>query len=81
MTQAELRFMTSVPNALNDIAKRLGRTPDIDWEQRRYELAKAAITGVVHDKFRNKDYVARAAVAYADAVIRELKKTSNETKD
>lgn len=58
----------------------------IDWEQRRYELAKAAMQGILSDeeevgyacseatyKDEVPKAVARFAVAYADALINELK--------
>ena len=55
----------------------------IDWEQRRYELTKAAITGIVGSDHENYeyDYVARVAVNFAKVTIAELKKSCNETKD
>ncbi|RGZ41151.1 hypothetical protein DW989_04620 [Bacteroides stercoris] len=59
---------------------------NIDWEQRRYELAKAAMQGILSDeeevgyacseatyKDEVPKAVARFAVAYADALINELK--------
>lgn len=59
---------------------------NIDWEQRRYELAKAAMQGILSDeeeigyacseatcKDEVHKAVARFAVAYADALINELK--------
>lgn len=49
-------------------------TPDNDlWEQRRYELAKAALIGL-SGKAMKAEVVARDCVYYADAVIEELKK-------
>lgn len=68
-------------------------TPHIDWEQRRYELAKEAMTAVMcNDNFLdlvidvesergNRDILKAAsvaAVAYADALIEELKKEDNK---
>lgn len=59
---------------------------NIDWKQRRYELAKAAMQGILSDeeevgyacseatyKDEVPKAVARFAVAYADALINELK--------
>lgn len=65
----------------------------IDWEQRRYEIAKSAMQGMIANStdFKRKDNeyskerklsaweVAQVAVSFADALIAELKKT-NETK-
>ena len=49
-------------------------TPDNDlWEQRRYELAKAALIGL-SGKAMPIEVAAVEAVVYADAVIKELKK-------
>ena len=52
----------------------------IDWEQRRYEIAKE-ISGYVYSNafIANDDYtpcelIARDAIKYADALINELKK-------
>ena len=53
---------------------------DIDWEQRRYELTKAAMQGRVSalDKNFNFDAMVRPiamdSIKMADAVIKELKK-------
>lgn len=55
---------------------------NIDWEERRYEIAKSAMQGILADKNSNVLYnsdIARKSVEYADALIAELKKT-NETK-
>lgn len=53
----------------------------IDWEQRRYELAKAAMQGLLCapiveeiDPNPTPQELARAAVRNADALIEELKK-------
>lgn len=65
----------------------------IDWEQRRYEIAKSAMNAMLANPellevVTNKEYVvrpscqervAKVSVAYADALITELKKT-NERK-
>lgn len=51
---------------------------DIDWEQRRYELAKEAMNGLlsghtwVNPEFNTKES-AKLAVEFADALIRKLK--------
>lgn len=61
--------------------------PNIDWEQRRYEIAKSAMQGILANSHES-DYrcgykgsvkfppkgVAEWAVEYADALIAELKK-------
>ena len=59
--------------AVVSIAKTL-RTPD--REQRRYELAKAAMVGLMagHQAIYEAKKLASIAVQYADALIEELKK-------
>ena len=65
----------------------------IDWEQRRYEIAKSAMNAMLANPellqvVTSKEYVvgtfcqnrvSKVSVDYADALIAELKKT-NETK-
>lgn len=56
------------------IAKTL-RTPD--WEQRRYEIAKAIMVGLMantHMCHNPKKLLASNVVQYADALIEELRK-------
>ena len=46
----------------------------IDWEQRRYELAKDIIKAIVaDDRGGNSDAIAKYAVNCADALIKKLK--------
>lgn len=55
------------------------RDSDIDWEQRRYELTKAAMQGRVSALDKNFNFdamvrpIARDSIKMADAVIKELK--------
>lgn len=50
----------------------------IDWEQRRYELAKDIIKAVVaDDRGGNSDAIAKYAVNCADALIKRLKEVNN----
>lgn len=53
----------------------------IDWEQRRYEIAKDAVNGILAapviegvDPNPTVEYIAKKAVIIADALISELKK-------
>lgn len=61
----------------------------IDWEQRRYEIAKETVTAIIsnedfyhqvlcegaeHGQRQIQTNIARAAVIFADALIKELKK-------
>ena len=56
-------------------------TTEIDWEQRRYEIAKDAVQGILfgftmtqEDIEENCHDVAKAAIRIAEALIAELKK-------
>lgn len=50
----------------------------IDWEQRRYELAKDIIKAVIaDDRGGNSDAIAKYAVNCADALIKRLKEVNN----
>ena len=53
-------------------------TPSIDWEQRRYELAKAAMQGFCsnpHEQIMSADsnIVAEFSIGFADSLIEKLK--------
>lgn len=51
----------------------------IDWEQRRYELAKDIIKVVIANDFgANSDVVAKYAVNCANALIKRLKEVNHE---
>lgn len=51
----------------------------IDWEQRRYELAKDIIKAVIADDCGgNSDAIAKYAVNCADALIKRLKEVNHE---
>lgn len=52
--------------------------PAIDWEQRRYELAKDIIKAVVaDDRGGNSGAIAKYAVNCADALIKRLKEVND----
>ena len=54
-------------------------TPPIDWEQRRYEIAKEVLSGLVVDEMPGLHrHLVNAAILYADALIAELKKGGEE---
>lgn len=48
----------------------------IDWEQRRYEIAKSAMVGLMagHNAIYEEKKLASIAMQYTDALINELKK-------
>lgn len=51
----------------------------IDWEQRRYELAKDIIKAVIaDDRGGYSDAIAKYAVNCADTLIKRLKEVNNE---
>lgn len=74
--------------AINSLNRKKKDENKLDWEQRRYELAKAALQGILSNshyfdaatKFMNPDErplsAAIYARTYADALIAELKKGS-----
>lgn len=51
---------------------------EIDWEQRRYEIAKFCMHGMLTSVYggchQSSDHAASMAIYYADALIAELKK-------
>ena len=53
--------------------------PNIDWEQRRFELAKAAMVAMIgSEKISRGEVAADRIVGIANNIITELKKMSNE---
>ena len=65
--------------AIQDIAKEMKKTRSIDWEQRRYEIAKECIAAFMANSNtavwqEHVDAQAKDAVTYADALIEELQK-------
>ena len=61
----------------------LDTNPPVDWEQRRYEIARAAMVGVLAmptiegvNPNPTMDDVCKLSVKFADALIEELKKTN-----
>lgn len=72
----------------------LETTPTVDWEQRRYEIAKEAMTAIMCNKEYYNQAVANgdsvgcyhiprsvsvSAVEFADALVKELKTKQNES--
>ena len=51
-------------------------TSNIDWEQRRYEIAKD-VFAAIYDIFQN-EHLEKVAVRAADALIAELKKGGDQ---
>ena len=71
MTQIELETMTPVKNAARKYAQE-----GIDWEQRRYEIAKDVLPSLMRVRF-DVGYPlpqrVNLAIAYADELIKQLK--------
>ena len=49
---------------------------EIDWEQRRYEVAKDILCIYLQEYPNDDNEMAQSAVCCADSLIAELKKTS-----
>ena len=73
MTQIELEATYATKRMCNAVTK---RCEEIDWEQRRYEIARnfmcSRISGL--DYYPDADKLSKTAVEYADVLIAELKK-------
>ena len=54
------------------------KVEEIDWEQRRYEIAKEVLPVFAELSETHSAAMARAAVYYADALVAELKKGGEE---
>lgn len=74
MTQVEIEAFS----AIKGIRKELAQANQIDWEQRRYEIAKDMLCEVFNDSSflarRHIPEAAREAVEFADALIIELQR-------
>lgn len=68
MTTLEQNFMEAVTRYCKENTHK-----EIDWEQRRYEIARTAMHASI-GMFMNPTHAAAKAVEYADALIEELKK-------
>lgn len=71
-------------DAVIGIHREMRKANEIDWEQRRYEIAKSMLPVVVRSNssgIMSIKQVARLAVDYADALIEELKGGNRETEE
>ena len=76
-----------IPDLSNTILLKHEKT--IDWEQRRYELAKEAMNGILSnsrwDKVSDigffKSNVVGNAISYADEIIEKIKNDENKRND
>ena len=63
---------------VKEIARSLNARKDIDWEQRRYEIAMACLSAEMASNCHNyndKEGNVKDAVEYAELLIKELRKT------
>ena len=75
MTQLEQNFLEAATRFCRDhYTKDNNNIKEIDWEQRRYEIAKDVLSTLVSDPNIADCEIPSAAVYYADALIKELKK-------
>ena len=75
MTQLEQNFLEAATRFCRDHYTRDNHdVKEIDWEQRRYEIAKDVLSTLVSDPIIADCEIPSEAVRYADALIKELKK-------
>lgn len=75
MTNIEIETMTMLKSACREF---INQKKKIDWEQRRYEIAKEYFVRYVNSpmyQFSTIQEKATEAVKYADVLIDELKKS------
>ena len=69
MTNLEQTFLESATRYFRE-----SQSKEIDWEQRRYEIAKDTLAALLINPTRVYTSYSQVAVDYADALIEELKK-------
>lgn len=71
MTNLEQTFLESATRYFRE-----SKSKEIDWEQRRYEIARDALTALLSVPTIGAICApcSKAAVTYADSLIKELKK-------
>lgn len=83
ITKIEMQFMEAVKGLYRLLRENAGR--GVDWEQRRYEIAKEVYPAVLAKcTAETLPEAASTAVALANLLVLELKKMEdikNETKD
>lgn len=76
MTKIELQAM----DAIIGIHREMRKTNEINWEQRRYEIAKELFIQNIGNSLISVEDDVKTAVKWADLLINELKnKANNET--
>lgn len=64
-------------NAIQNMNRKMKDQREIDWEQRRYEIARDVMCAIITSPslgWDSLEYLAKSAVKTADALIEELKK-------
>lgn len=77
MTQLESNFFEAATKYCREHSTDIHYNKQIDWEQRRYEIAKdtlAALTSNPNHFGKSYESEVKYAVEFADALIDELKK-------
>ena len=75
MTQLEQNFLEAATRFCRDhYTKDNNNVKEIDWEQRRYEIAKDVLSILVTSPNLADCEMPSVAVYFADALIKELKK-------
>ena len=69
MINLEQEFLESATRYFRE-----SQSKEIDWEQRRYEIAKDTLAALLINPTRVYTSYSKVAVDYADALIEELKK-------
>lgn len=77
MTNAELKYYATMSNMALEVAGKCGK---IDWEQRRYEIAKEVLPVIIQQCTENQSTPIVAervniAIKYADELIHQLKES------
>lgn len=79
LTKIEMQYMDAVIGIHKEM--RQANERGVDWEQRRYEIAKDTLQGILNgftatkeDIEDNSEPLVKCAVYLADALIAELKK-------
>lgn len=67
------RIEQDAMNAVISINRKMKDQREIDWEQRRYEIAKTCLPFCLEGCKGRFEFVAKEAVVIADALINELK--------
>lgn len=70
LTRIEIETMNLIKAACREYIDNC-RSTEIDWEQRRYEIARELYAA-------NRDASAERCVAWADELVKELKKKGGE---